>query len=86
MAGILGIPFLEVVQVLAAVLLLGNVTFVDGAGPEVEIRGEKELNSVAKLLGIKPEALFRGLTSRTYNTLGQIKTKSCDANLVRNSF
>lgn len=28
--GILGIPFLDVVRVLAAVLLLGNVNFVDG--------------------------------------------------------
>lgn len=28
--GILGIPFLDVVRVLAAVLLLGNVQFVDG--------------------------------------------------------
>lgn len=28
--GILGIPFLDVVRVLAAVLLLGNVKFVDG--------------------------------------------------------
>lgn len=28
--GILGIPFLDVVRVLAAVLLLGNVQFIDG--------------------------------------------------------
>lgn len=28
--GILGIPFLDVVRVLSAVLLLGNVQFVDG--------------------------------------------------------
>ena len=35
--GVLGIPFLDVVRVLAAVLLLGNVTFADGAGIEVSI-------------------------------------------------
>lgn len=28
--GILGIPFLDVVRVLAAVLLLGNIQFIDG--------------------------------------------------------
>lgn len=28
--GVLGIPFMDVVKVLAAVLLLGNVQFVDG--------------------------------------------------------
>lgn len=30
--GVLGIPFLDVVRVLAAVLLLGNVQFSDGKG------------------------------------------------------
>ena len=33
--GVLGIPFLDVVRVLASVLLLGNVTFVDRPGTEV---------------------------------------------------
>ncbi|GLV44854.1 dachs [Carabus blaptoides fortunei] len=49
--GILGIPFLDVVRVLAAVLLLGNVQFVDGKGLEVDVNGESELNAVAGLLG-----------------------------------
>ncbi|CAH1961921.1 unnamed protein product [Acanthoscelides obtectus] len=50
--GILGIPFLDVVRVLAAVLLLGNVQFTDGKGLEVEVKGEAELNAVAGLLGV----------------------------------
>ena len=37
--GVLGIPFLDVVRVLAAVLLLGNITFADGAGIEVGAAG-----------------------------------------------
>lgn len=37
--GVLGIPFLDVVRVLAAVLLLGNVTFIEGQGLEVDIQG-----------------------------------------------
>lgn len=79
--GILGIPFLDVVRVLAAVLLLGNVQFVDGQGLEVDIRGETELNSVSCLLGVPASALFRGLTTRTHNARGQLVKSVCDANM-----
>ncbi|KAK6632528.1 hypothetical protein RUM43_013296 [Polyplax serrata] len=79
--GILGIPFIDVVRVLAAVLLLGNVAFVDGAGMEVEIYGDAELNAVAGLLSVSPQTLFRGLTSRTHNTMGQVVKSFCDANI-----
>lgn len=79
--GILGIPFLDVVRVLAAVLLLGNVQFVDGKGLEVDVNGETELNAVAGLLGVSGAALFRGLTSRTHNARGQLVKSVCDANM-----
>lgn len=79
--GILGIPFLDVVRVLAAVLLLGNVQFSDGQNLEVDVSGETELNSVASLLGVAGPALFRGLTSRTHNARGQIVKSVCDANM-----
>lgn len=79
--GILGIPFLDVVRVLAAVLLLGNVQFVDGQGLEVDIKGESELNSVSCLLGVPAAALFRGLTTRTHNARGQLIKSVCDANM-----
>ncbi|XP_058058958.1 unconventional myosin-Ia [Anopheles bellator] len=79
--GILGIPFLDVVRVLAAVLLLGNVQFVDGQGLEVEVVGETELNAVANLLGVPPAQLFRGLTTRTHNARGQLIKSVCDANM-----
>ncbi|XP_034670028.1 unconventional myosin-IXb isoform X2 [Drosophila subobscura] len=84
--GILGIPFLDVVRVLAAVLLLGNVQFIDGGGLEVDVKGETELNSVASLLGVPPAALFRGLTTRTHNVRGQLVKSVCgdgDANMTR---
>ncbi|XP_017004840.2 unconventional myosin-Ia isoform X2 [Drosophila takahashii] len=84
--GILGIPFLDVVRVLAAVLLLGNVQFIDGGGLEVDVNGETELNSVASLLGVPPAALFRGLTTRTHNVRGQLVKSVCgdgDANMTR---
>lgn len=79
--GILGIPFLDVVRVLAAVLLLGNVQFVDGQSLEVDIKGEPELNSVSCLLGVSATALFRGLTTRTHNARGQLIKSVCDANM-----
>lgn len=77
----LGIPFLDVVRVLAAVLLLGNVQFIDGQGLEVDVYGETELNAVAGLLGVSGGALFRGLTSRTHNARGQLLKSVCDANM-----
>ncbi|XP_058984129.1 unconventional myosin-Ia isoform X2 [Musca domestica] len=79
--GILGIPFLDVVRVLAAVLLLGNVQFIDGQSLEVDVKGETELNAVASLLGVPPAALFRGLTVRTHNARGQLIKSVCDANM-----
>ncbi|KAL6424379.1 hypothetical protein ACFW04_009870 [Cataglyphis niger] len=79
--GVLGIPFLDVVRVLAAVLILGNVGFTDGPGVEVGVIGENELSSVASLLGVPPPALLRGLTSRTHNARGQLVKSVCDANM-----
>lgn len=84
--GILGIPFLDVVRVLAAVLLLGNISFVDGKAGKEEVEvaegADTELNAVAGLLGISPQALFRGLTTRTHNARGQLIKTACDANMV----
>ncbi|KAF3421002.1 hypothetical protein E2986_01085 [Frieseomelitta varia] len=77
-----GIPFLDVVRVLAAVLILGNVGFTDRPGMEVGVIGENELASVAALLGVPPPALLRGLTSRTHNARGQLVKSVCDANMV----
>ncbi|XP_017883806.2 unconventional myosin-IXb isoform X1 [Ceratina calcarata] len=79
--GLLGIPFLDVVRVLAAVLILGNVGFTDRPGMEVGVIGENELASVAALLGVPPPALLRGLTSRTHNARGQLVKSVCDANM-----
>ncbi|XP_044580374.1 unconventional myosin-IXb isoform X2 [Cotesia glomerata] len=79
--GVLGIPFLDVVRVLAAVLILGNVGFTDGPGVEVTVIGENELSSVAALLGVPPSSLLRGLTSRTHNARGQLVKSVCDANM-----
>ncbi|XP_075226131.1 unconventional myosin-IXb-like dachs [Lycorma delicatula] len=83
--GVLGIPFLDVVRVLAAVLLLGNVQFIDGSGSanggEVGVKGETELAAVAGLLGVARTALFRGITSRTHNARGQLVKSLCDANM-----
>lgn len=95
LVGVLGIPFMDVVRVLAAVLLLGNVQFIDsnknkcegGVKPsaisEVSVVGESELNAVATLLGVPAQSLFRGITSRTHNTRSQLVKSFSDANMVR---
>ncbi|KAL4708682.1 hypothetical protein ACJJTC_010627 [Scirpophaga incertulas] len=61
--GILGIPFLDVVRVLAAVLLLGNAQFADGAGAGA-CDLDPALGAAAQLLGVPAAALLRGLGVR----------------------
>lgn len=80
---------MDVVRVLAAVLLLGNVNFVDNGSGEVAAKGETELASAARLLGITFPSLFRGITTRTHSETARgsaqlIKT-TCDANMVNSS-
>ncbi|GIY51471.1 myosin-51 [Caerostris extrusa] len=80
---VLGIPSMDVVRVLAAILLLGNIQFIDGAGMEVDIKGgNAEMKAVATLLGVSSVALFRGLTTRTHNVRGQLVKSLCDAKLA----
>lgn len=96
--GVLGIPFMDVVRVLAAVLLLGNVQFVDSSKTtkspqgmdavksalisDGSVVGENELHAVATLLGVPAQSLLRGITSRTHNTRGQLVRSFSDANMV----
>jgi len=70
---VLGIPSMDVIRVLSAILLLGNVRFTPSVGDdfEVEVIGREELHSTAKLLGISPTILIQGLTTRTHSVRGQ---------------
>ena len=82
----LGIPFMDVVRVLASILLIGNVEFAPRGSDDaydVEIIGKDELNSVASLLGVPTTLLCQGLTSRTHSARGQPVKSMSDANLVR---
>ncbi|CAG7834204.1 unnamed protein product [Allacma fusca] len=79
--GVLGIPFLDVVRVLAAVILIGNVQFVESACMEVDVEGNAELQAAAALLGVSETALKQGLTTRTHNVRNQLVRSRCDANL-----
>ncbi|CAG0922262.1 unnamed protein product, partial [Notodromas monacha] len=76
--GVLGIPFLDVVRVLAAVLLLGNVQFTEGQGEGVQPAQSSQVQAVAQLLGVSDTALFQGLTCRTRNVHGQLVKSRCD--------
>ncbi|KAK3104216.1 hypothetical protein FSP39_025375, partial [Pinctada imbricata] len=85
---VLGIPFSDVMRVFAAVLLLGNIEFVEGAGLELDIIGNNEVKAVAALLGVSGVALYRGFTTRTRNTRGIVCKSLADcqsANLTRDA-
>lgn len=75
----LGIPFLDVLRILVAILLLGNVDFVESEGADLEVKGNNEIKAVAALLGVSGVSLYRGLTTKTKNLRGQILRSLCDA-------
>lgn len=81
----LGIPFLDVLRVLVAILLLGNVEFVDGEGGDLEVKGNNEIKAVAALLGVSGVSLYRGLTTKTKNVRGQILRSLCDSATANNN-
>ncbi|XP_071796950.1 uncharacterized protein [Asterias amurensis] len=76
---VLGIPFFDVMRILAAILLLGNVQFIEDGGYELDIKGNNEIKSVAALLGVSGVSLYRGLTTRTNSLKGQVFKSLCDA-------
>ncbi|GAB6025930.1 Myosin 10A, isoform D, variant 3 [Chamberlinius hualienensis] len=76
---LLGILFMDVMRILAAILLIGNVEFVEGNGLEVEVKGHKEFKAAASLLGISSVNLFTALTTRTLKVHGQLMKTTCDA-------
>ncbi|OTF78491.1 Myosin X-like protein [Euroglyphus maynei] len=64
---VLGIPFMDVARVLAAILLLGNIRFDnDDQTDDLSSFNKKELHAVASLLGVSTAHLHKGLTQRTY--------------------
>ncbi|KAJ7378290.1 Myosin [Desmophyllum pertusum] len=75
----LGIPFVDVLRILVAILLLGNIEFVDGEGLELDVKGNNEIKAVAALLGVSGVSLYRGLTTKTKNVRGQILRSLCDS-------
>ena len=78
---VLGIPFMDVVRIFAAILLLGNVPLSPSPGnskscdPGVsscEIKSTTVLKDVAQVLGVSSVALYKGLTSRSHQVKGQL--------------
>ena len=69
---VLGIPFMDVARILAAILLLGNIHYSsndhqdnDNPGNDNDnLFNKKELHAVASLLGISTAHLHRGLTQQ----------------------
>ncbi|XP_062508859.1 unconventional myosin-X-like isoform X2 [Corticium candelabrum] len=74
----LRIPFADVMRILAAVMLLGNVEFKEAAeGQPVALRTEEEIRSVGSLLGVASDRLKQGLTLKTKNVRGQMVQSLC---------
>ena len=76
---------MDVVRVLSAILLLGNVEFAPRLGDDsfdVEVFGKEELTTVARLLGISSTLLWQGITTRTHTIKGQPMKSMSDANMV----
>ncbi|EDV28363.1 uncharacterized protein TRIADDRAFT_53951 [Trichoplax adhaerens] len=72
---LLGIKFTDVVHILAAILLLGNVQFSDPDEKDHKSSGSNgsstEVKSAARNLGVSGISLFRCLTTRTKLIRGQ---------------
>ncbi|RWS31912.1 unconventional myosin-IXb-like protein [Leptotrombidium deliense] len=84
---VLGIPFVDVVRVLTAVLLLGNIQFnetLNGNSITAEnaitcdAKTNNEIKAVAALLGVSSACIYCGLTTRTHNVRGQLIKSVCD--------
>lgn len=86
---VLGIPFMDVARIFAAILLLGNVPLTTTAAstskscdPGVsacEIKSTNTssvLKAVAQVLGVSSVALYKGLTSRSHQVNGQLIVRS----------
>lgn len=87
---VLGIPFMDVVRVLAAILLLGNISLNNGTenGSEPGLsscEAKNPASAAASLLGVSRTTLIRGLTTRTVPMRGQLVTTVCDINTVISS-
>ena len=66
----------QVFGVVAAVLHLGNVEFVDGKRDGVSIKSPQAVSKAASLLQIDESELVRRLTSRTINVNNSVITKA----------
>ena len=78
---------MDVVRVLAAVLLLGNIQFNETSNfidsNDSKNSCSNEIEAVASLLGVSSISLFRGLTTRTHRSIrGQLLKSTRDSSGV----
>ena len=67
----LGIPFVDVLRILVAILLLGNVEFVDGEGLELDVKGNNGRYHLYSKLSLKAQ-----LCNKSKNNKNKITSKS----------
>ncbi|XP_019849259.1 PREDICTED: unconventional myosin-IXa-like [Amphimedon queenslandica] len=75
----LGIPLHDVMKVLVAILLLGNILFYEAKNQELSVQGIDELKTIAGLLGVHHHVLQKGLTQRTYLSHHGAVKSNCSA-------
>ena len=70
--GILGITYQDIMQILIACILLGNVEFEDQGDYNVQICSSKDdLSKLCELLGLSVTSLVEGLTMGTSHYRGE---------------
>lgn len=77
---LLGFQPMDVLKVLSAVLLLGNIQFVDKHDhvDQVDVEDGNMIKNVADLLGVSSVSLYSALTRKTTTVGGKATLSACD--------
>lgn len=71
----------ELIEIIASVLQLGNVTFREDEVGKALVYENEAINAVAKVLGIDSEKLKHSLTHRTIDAHGDMVTSPLDRDM-----
>ncbi|KAK2140441.1 hypothetical protein LSH36_1352g00024 [Paralvinella palmiformis] len=82
---VLGIPQGDIIKILVTVLLLSNISFEDTSSLKLRVNGETVLQTVSALLQVPLHTLYKGLTSKSCQSRGQVYMTSLDAARANNN-
>lgn len=72
---------LELLEVIASVLLLGNVTFGEDELSKAVVYENEAIHAFSKVLGIDPDSMKHALTHRTIDARGDLVTSPLDRDM-----